>query len=331
MSSRELPFLVQRFFTDHLPAQLGSSPHTVAGYRDTFRILLRYAAKHLRQNPSRLRLEDLDANFLRNFLSHLETSRRNTPRTRNTRLAALRAFFRYVAFQEPAHALRCQQILAIPTKRHAQNPVEYLTPEESAALLRAPNVATWVGRRDHTLLVVAIHTGLRNAELRALACRDVRLGTGAHVRCTGKGRKTRCTPLGSEASGVLEVWLRERGGHDSDPLFPSSGGRVMSADALQRLVKVHVARARQKCPSLAKKRVTPHTLRHTAAMNLLRRGVDLTVIALWLGHESTQTTQTYIHADMQLKERALAKATSSGRAPRRFRPSDALLAFLDGL
>lgn len=331
MSSRELPFLVQRFFTDHLPGQLGSSPHTVAGYRDTFRVMLRYAAKRLHRSPSRLRLEDLDADFLRSFLSHLEAARRNTPRTRNTRLAALRAFFRYVAFQEPAHALRCQQVLAIPTKRHAQGPVEYLAPEESTALLAAPNVATWLGRRDHTLLLVAIHTGLRNTELRALARRDVRLGVGAHVRCTGKGRKTRCTPLGSEASTALELWLRERGGQDSDPVFPSSGGRVMSADALQRVVKIHVVKAREKCPSLAEKRVTPHTLRHTAAMNLLRRGVDLTVIALWLGHESTQTTQTYIHADMQLKERALANATSSGRTPKRFRPSDALLAFLDGL
>lgn len=331
MSARDLPFLVQRFFSDHLPAQLGSSPHTIAGYRDTFRLLLRYAAKHRRRSPSLLLLDDLDADFLRAFLSQLETARRNTPRTRNTRLAALRAFFRYVALQEPAHALRCQQILAIPTKRHAQSPVEYLTPEEATALLAAPNAATSVGRRDHALLVVAIHTGLRNAELRALARRDVRLGTGAHVRCTGKGRKTRCTPLGAHTSAVLDVWLRERGGQDSDPVFPSSRGRVMSADALQRVVRVHVVKARETCPSLAEKHVTPHTLRHTAAMNLLRRGVDLSVIALWLGHESIQTTQTYIHADMQMKERALANATSSGRVPRRFRPSDALLAFLDGL
>jgi site-specific recombinase XerD len=331
MTTPNLPSLLQRFFTDRLQSQLGASPHTVASYRDTFRLLLVFTSQRFARAPSELRVDDLDAAILGTFLDHLEQGRDNTPKTRNTRLAALRSFFRFVAFAEPACSLQCQQVLAIPTKRHERSPVEFLTEKEAAALVAAPDLATWIGRRDRTLLLVALQTGLRNAELRALQRHDVDLRVGAHVRCTGKGRKTRCTPLRRDVAGALEAWLAERRAGPDDPVFPSARGVSLSADALEALVARHVATASATCPSLDGRSITPHTLRHTAAMDLLRRGVDLTVIALWLGHESIETTQIYLHADMRLKERALGHVDPSGDLPARFRPSDSLLAFLESL
>ncbi len=331
MSASSFQSLVQGFFTDRLLKQLGASPHTIAAYRDAFRLLLQFASERLGRKPSELRMEDLDASFLGKFLEYLEADRGNCTRTRNNRLAALHAFFQYVAISEPALALHCQRVLAIPSKRYERGPVQFLSEEEGAALVAAPNPDTWIGRRDRTLLLVAGQTGLRNSELTSLRRQDVEFGTGAHVRCLGKGRKMRCTPLRPDVAAVLQEWLSQQGGKPEDPVFPSSNGGRLSADALQRLVSRHVATARQRCPSLIGKKVTPHTLRHGAAMALLRRGVDLTVIALWLGHESTETTQIYLHADMQLKERALAHASSSGLVPDRFRPPDALLAFLESL
>lgn len=331
MTTTSLPALLQRFFTDRLRSQLGASPHTIASYRDTFRLLLVFASERLRRDPSQLNIEELDAALLGTFLEHIEQRRANTPKTRNTRLAAMRAFFRFVAYAEPACSLQCQRVLAIPAKRHERRPVEFLTDDETAALLAAPDPATWIGRRDRALLTVAARTGLRNAEIRSLRRRDVELGVGAHVRCSGKGRKTRCTPLRRDVVAVLEPWLAERPTSPDAPVFPSSRGTFMSADALQRLVARHVRVAGATCASLAGRSITPHTLRHTTAMTLLRRGVDQSVIALWLGHESTETTQIYLHADMQLKERALGQADSSGTTPVRFQPSDSLLAFLEGL
>ena len=331
MTTTNLPSLVQRFFTDRLQSQLGASPHTVASYRDTFRLLLVFASNRLGRAPSKLRVEDLSTVLLSAFLEHLELGRENTPKTRNTRLAALRSFFRFVSFAEPACSLQCQQILAIPNKRHARRPVEFLTEKETAALVAAPDPATWLGRRDRTLLLVAAQTGLRNAELRALRRRNVELGVGRHVQCVGKGRKARCTPLRRDVGAALEAWIAERGAGADELVFPSARGTLLSADALQALVARHVAAASLTCPSLVGRSVTPHTLRHTAAMDLLRRGVDLTVIALWLGHESVETTQAYLHADMQLKERALGHAALSGATPTRFKPSDGLLAYLRSL
>lgn len=330
-ATSSLPSLIQRFFTDRLLKQLGASPHTIAAYRDAFRLLLQFAAERLGRAPSELRTEDLDASFLGQFLDHLERNRGNCTRTRNNRLAAIHAFFQFVAISEPALALHCQRVLAIPSKRFERGPVEFLTEEETAALVAAPDPGTWIGRRDKALLLVAVQTGLRNSEITSLRCQDVEFGTGAHVRCLGKGRKMRCTPLRPDVAAVLKEWLSQRGGEPSDPVFPSSNGRHLSADALQRLVSKHVATARKSCPSLIPKKVRPHTLRHAAAMALLHHGVDLSVIALWLGHESTETTQIYLHADMQLKERALAHATPSGLVPDRFQPSDSLLAFLESL
>jgi site-specific recombinase XerD len=331
MNASTLPALLQGFFTARLRTELGASSHTVATYRDTFRLLLRFAAERLKQAPSDLRVEQLDPSFVGEFLQHLEVHRGNCTRTRNVRLAALRAFFRYVAVNEPAHALQCQRLLAMPSKRHQRDPVEFLADEQVAALVAAPNTDTWLGRRDRAILTVAAQTGLRNSELTGLRRQDVEFGVGAHVRCLGKGRKTRCTPLTAEAAAVLKAWLAEQGGDMGDPVFSTARGGRISADALQRLVARHAASALERCPSLNGKKVTPHTLRHTAAMALLRRGVDLTVIALWLGHESTETTQVYLHADMSLKEQALAHGTDSGIIPERYRPSDPLLTFLESL
>jgi site-specific recombinase XerD len=326
-----LQSLIQLFFTDRLLKQLGVSPHTVAAYRDAFRLLLRFASECFRRAPSELRIEDLDAAFLGRFLDHLEQVRGNCTRTRNNRLAALHAFFQYVSVSEPALALHCQRVLAIPSKRHQHTPVAFLTEEEGAALIAAPSLATWIGRRDRALLLLAVQTGLRNSELTALRRQDVELGAGAHVRCFGKGRKMRCTPLRPDVVAVLKEWLSRQARKPEDLVFPSSNGGRMSADALQRLVAKHVATARRTCPSLKSKTVTPHTLRHGAAMALLQRGVDLSVIALWLGHESSETTHIYLHADMRLKEKALAHATPSNVVPARFRPTDSLLAFLESL
>jgi integrase/recombinase XerD len=332
MSIANLSALVQQFFTDRLRSQLGASPHTIASYRDTFRLLLVFASERLAREPSQLRVVDLDVSLIGAFLEYLERERACTPKTRNTRLTAVRAFFHFVAYQEPECSLQCQQVLAIPNKRHERPTVEFLSEQETAALVAAPNQATWIGRRDHALLLVAVQTGLRNTELRFLRRRDVDLGVGAHLRCYGKGRKTRCTPLRRDISAVLKAWLVEQDPKAAeDPIFPSMHGGFMSADALQRLVTRHVAAASATCSSLTGRTITPHTLRHTAAMDLLLRGVDLTVIALWLGHESIETTQIYLHADMRLKERALAHADPSGARPARFRPSDGLLAFLKSL
>jgi integrase/recombinase XerD len=332
MSAPSFPGLLQRFFTERLVAQRGASPHTVAGYRDTFRLLFAFATKRLGRAPSALRVEDLDVRFVEAFLDHLERDRDNRPRTRNHRLSALHAFFRYVALAEPALSLQCQRILAIPPKRFERGPEEFLTEEEITALVSAPNTDTWIGQRDRALLLVAVQTGLRNSEMTSLRRQDVELGVGAHVRCLGKGRKSRCTPLRPDVVAVLKAWLSRHPGAPGDPIFPSARGRRrLSADAMQRLVARHTATAAQSCPSLKAKTVTPHTLRHAAAMALLRRGVDLTVIALWLGHESTETTEVYLHADMRLKERALAHATTDGLVPDRYRASDPLLAFLEAL
>ena len=331
MTTLELPALLQAFFTERLLKQRRASTHTVTAYRNAFRLLLRFAADRLGRTPSQLRIADLNAEFLCEFLDHLERVRGNSARTRNARLAALHAFFRYVAFTEPSHALHCQRVLAIPSKRFERGNVEFLEDDEVEALLSAPDTGTWIGRRDRALLVVAIQTGLRVSELTALRRKDVAFGTGAHVRCFGKGRKLRCTPLRRDVTRILNAWMRELPPDPDEPVFPSSRGGRISEDAVERRVAKHAASARQRCLSLAGKRVTPHTLRHSTAMRLLRSGVDRSVIALWLGHESIETTQIYLHADLRLKEQALAHTAPSKLSPRRFRPDDALLTFLNSL
>ncbi len=331
MIANNFPALLQSFFTKRLLRQRRSSAHTIAGYRDSFRLLLRFAAERLGKAPSKLTLEELDAAFIGQFLDHLERDRGNSARTRNARLAAIHSFFRYVALEEPAHALLCQSVLAMPNKRYERRLIEFLQREEIDALVAAPNPSTWIGRRDRTFLIVAVQTGLRVSELIGLRCQDVVLGTGAHVQCTGKGRKQRATPLREEAEAMLGSWLPERNGLDQDPVFPSIRGGPLSRDAVERLVAKHVKTAQQSCPSLSRKKVTGHVLRHSAAMDLLQHGVERTVIALWLGHESVETTQMYLHADLRLKEQALSRTTPLGVKPARYRPDDQLLAFLEGL
>jgi integrase/recombinase XerD len=323
--------LVQSFFTDRLLRQRRASAHTIAGYRDCFRLLLRFAAQRLRKVPAKLAIEDLNAAFVGEFLDSIEKERGNSARSRNTRLAAIHSFFRYVSFQEPACADLCRRVLAIPSKRYERKLIEYLIPKEIDAFVAAPDTTLWIGRRDQALLLVGIQSGLRVSELIGLGRKDVVLGTGAHVRCQGKGRKERCTPLRPEAVAILAKWLRECPTDPSTPVFPSSRGGPMSRDAVERLIARHQHTAERRCPSLKRKKVTPHVLRHTAAMQLLQHGIDRAVIALWLGHESVETTQMYLHADLRQKEEALAKVTPLKVKPGRFRPDDKLLAFLEDL
>ncbi len=328
----DFPQLLATFFTDRLMQQRQASPHTIASYRDTFRLLVQYAQQELKKPPSALVLEDCNTAFIGAFLTHLENKRGNSARTRNVRLAAIHSFFRYVALHEPQHVALAQQILAMPSKRYTRRPpVEFLNRDEVDAILQAPDTQTWAGRRDRTLLLVAVQTGLRASELISLRCEDVRLGAGAHLRCQGKGRKQRCTPLRKDAAGALRAWLKERLGEPSAPVFPNRRGGALSHDGLDYLLAKHLKTARATCASLKKKRVTPHVLRHTLAMELLQNGVDRAVIALWLGHESVETTYIYLHADLELKERAMAKTTPSHMSPVRFRPEDAVLAFLNCL
>jgi len=294
--------------------------------------LLRFAQQRTGRRPHQLRLEDLDAALIGAFLNHLEAERGASVRTRNARLTAIRSLFNFAAYRHPEHAALIQRVLAIPPKRMDRALVTYLTEDEAAALLAAPDRATRIGRRDHALLLVGLETGMRVSELTGLTCVDVRLGAGAHVRCHGKGRKERITPLRRDARGVLRMWMDERAGSESDALFPGPNGGRLSRDAVRRLVERHVVTAAATCPSLVSKDVTPHTLRHTCAMNLLRHGVDIATIALILGHEDVRTTYgVYLHADLGLKEQAIARTAPPGTPAGRYRPPDPLLAFLEGL
>jgi site-specific recombinase XerD len=311
-TENEFPALLQAFFTDRLCHQRQASPYTIASYRDAFRLLLGFAERRLKKAPSVLTIKDLDTPFLGAFLDHLEEERGNTARGRNVRLAALHSFFRYVALHKPEVSALAQRVLALPSKRYHRKQIHFLTRREIEALLALPDQRTWAGRRDRTLLLVAVQTGLRVSELIGLCCQDVVLGTGAHFRCTGKGRKERCTPLRREVVAALRAWLRERNGQPTDPVFPNARGHALSPEGVEYLLDKHTTAARENCPSLEKKRVTSHVLRHTVAMELLQHGVDRSVIALWLGDESTETTQVYLHADLAVKERALAKAAPLG-------------------
>jgi site-specific recombinase XerD len=333
MTTPTLASVLQRFFTDRLCTQMEASPNTIAGYRDTFRLLLRFASQQRGKVPTKLQIGDLDATLIGDFLAHVEAVRRNSARSRNTRLAAIRSFFRFVAMNEPALALHCQRILAMPGKRYVRRTVDFLNRTEMDALLAAPDRSSWIGRRDHAILMVALQTGMRASELIGLRRRDIVFGTGAHVRCEGKGRKQRCTPLRREAVKTLEAWLGGRAGANDDaPVFPTIRGDRLSRDALEKIVRKYTASGSAACPSLLGKRVTPHVLRHSTAMELLQSGVDQAVIALWLGHESVETTQVYVHADLRLKEKALARiAETAAATPDRYQPDDALLAFLESL
>jgi integrase/recombinase XerD len=322
---------LQAFFTDRLARQRHASPQTIAAYRDTWRLLLTFTAERTGKQPRQLDISDLDAPLIGDFLDHLEHDRGNSPRTRNARLAAIRSMFAYASLRHPEHAESIARVLAIPAKKFDKALVTWLTEAEVDALLSAPDKATWAGRRDHAMLTLAAQTGLRISELTALTRGDVHLGTGPHVSCDGKGRKQRITPLSPVTVTVLHAWLAERRGDPAQPLFPNRTGGRLSRDAVEKRLAQHVSAASAKSPSLMAKTITPHTLRHTAAMRLLHAGVDTSVIALWLGHEQADTTQIYLHADLALKERALARTTPPDTKPARYKPPDQLLAFLGAL
>lgn len=322
---------LQAFFTDRLITQRNSSPETIASYRDTMRLLLAYAHEQTGKQPFELDFADLDAPLIGAFLTHLETDRGNSCRTRNNRLAAIHSFFRYAALEHPEHAQRIARVMAIPTKRHQRKDICYLDPPEIKALLTAPDQSRWLGRRDHALLLTLIHTGLRASEPTHLRVCDLHMGTGAHVQVTGKGRKRRTVALTRETGAVLHQWLNERQGQPEAPLFPTRQGATLSRDAVEYLLAKHTAIAATTCASLASKRVTPHVLRHTNAMLLKANDVDIATIALWLGHESITTTQIYQHVDPRLKEQAIARIAPLGAKPGRYRPPDRLLAFLEAL
>lgn len=322
--------VMQGFFTERL-AQRRVSTHTIAAYRDTFRLLLKYASQQLNRPPSALELTDINAVFVGNFLDHLEHDRNNSVTTRNARLAAIHSLFGYAAYRCPEHALLIQRVLAIPQKRRDGTHVCFLSHEETQALLSVPDQSTPLGRRDHLLLLVAMQSGLRVSELTALTCADAELGTGAHLRCTGKGRKQRCTPLTKPTARLLQRWITIRHAASEDPLFPNRLGGHLSRDAVADLLNKHLPAAAVKCSTLASKNVTPHTLRHTAAMALLTAGVDTSTIALWLGHASTKATDIYLHADLAMKEQALARTAPRDLAAQRYRPTDRLLNFLENL
>jgi integrase/recombinase XerD len=322
---------LQAYMTDRLIRQRQASPHTVAAYRDTLKLLLAFAERHAGKPPSKLEVADLDAPLIGAFLEHLETGRGNSARTRNARLAAIHSLFRYAALRHPEDAAVIARVLAIPPKRFDSSLVTYFSEKEIDALLAATDQATWTGRRDRAMLALACQTGLRATELISVTVGDVHLGTGAHVSCTGKGRRQRITPLTASTARLLQAWMAERAGLAAEPLFPTRRGTQLSRDALERRLAKYAAAAARSCPALAGKRVSPHVMRHSAAMRLVNAGVDIATVALWLGHQHVATTQIYVHADLALKEQALARTAPKGIPPGRYRPTDKLLAFLESL
>lgn len=321
---------LQSFFTVRLTSQYGVSPHTIAAYRDTFRLLLGYAQQTTRSRPSDLDLNQLDANLITGFLDYLENERGNTTRTRNARLAAVHSFATYASYKHPEHAAVFSQVLAIPRKRHHQPEITFLTDKEVDALLAAPDTDTWIGRRDRALLLVAITTGLRVAELAALTGADIHLAAGAHLTCHGKGRKDRTTPLSAAAVTVLNDIGADRAARATF-IFATLAGHQLSRDAIAARIILHVTAAAANCPTLGTKNIAPHVLRHTAAMRLLDAGIDVAMIAIWLGHSGIESTQPYLHANMKMKEDALNRTTPTNVAAGRYQAADGLLTFLNGL
>ncbi len=334
MSSKafsKIAVLLEVFFTDHLMTQRQTSKHTIASYRDTFRLLLMFAHKELRKPPALLTIDDLNVSFIKKFLSHLESNRAVSARTRNQRLAAIRSCFRFAALYLPEKSHLIQQVLALPSKRYKRTLVSFLTKEEVHALLAAPDTKSWSGKRDYTLILLAIQTGLRVSELTGIRRADLHLGSGPYVRCSGKGRKERCTPLTKQSVAALTTWLRHIPASEDEHVFVGIRGTPLTADGVQYILSKHVAQARKQCSSLGHKRISPHVLRHTAAMRLLLAGIDRTVIALWLGHESVDTTLMYLEANLKMKEKAVKKTSLPDSNTRRFKARDKLLAFLEGL
>jgi site-specific recombinase XerD len=330
-ASTSLAPLLERFFMQRLMQERRVSSHTISSYRDTFRLFLKFTQQRLHKPPSALLFEEIDAPLIRSFLDDLEKHRGLSVRSRNLRLTAIHSFFRYIAFELPTHSAQIQRVLAIPSKRFTRTLVRYLTRSEVDALLAAPDRRTWYGRRDHAFILMAVQTGLRVSEITGVTREDLVLETGAHVRVIGKGRKERCTPLAKPTVAVLKAWMREPSRGNGRLVFPNAKGERLTVHGVKYMLNKHAGTAVGTCPSLKGKRVTVHLLRHTMALEMLQAGVDRAVIAIWLGHENVETTQVYLEATLAMKEKALEKTTTPDGTPRRFRPGDRLLNFLNGL
>jgi len=325
------PCLLQQFFVQRLMQQLHASPRTVAAYRDSFRLLLAFARRQLGKQPAELTLEDLNATFVLEFLRHLETERHNCIRSRNARFAAIRSFMEYVAFQEPSALAIAQSVLAIPMKRFEQPLVGFLSREHIEAILTAPDGNIWTGQRDRVMLATLYNTGARVSELIQLRVSDLILEPSAWVRIRGKGRKERSVPLWPDTARELKRWLRQYPRAPDQPLFPNRSGGSLTRIGFTERLKLAARSAAQHYPELAKRRIFPHMVRHSVAMHMLQAGVDITVIALWLGHESLVTTHRYVEADLAMKDRALKTLQAPSHAPLRYRPEDNVLRFLQSL
>ena len=325
------PVLIQDFFLRRLIQQRGVSVRTVESYRDAFELLLTFAGRRTGKVPSALSLADLDAPLVLDFLDHLESERGNSARTRNARLAAIRSFMAYASVRDPALLPVAQRVLAIPAKRFDQPVLGYLTQDEMAAVLAAPDRSTWSGQRDAVLLATMYNTGARVSEITGLRVRDVLLDRQAAVHLHGKGRKERAIPLWKSTAAELRAWLRRTDEDPAAPVFPNRGGRPLARSGVRDRLDRAVSAAARRCPSLQGRRVSPHTLRHTCAMHLLQSGVDLAVIALWLGHADPATTHQYLEADLATKEAALQRLTAPTQQVTRYRAKDKLLAFLEEL
>ncbi|MBK8337662.1 MAG: tyrosine-type recombinase/integrase [Sterolibacteriaceae bacterium] len=323
--------LIQRFFGERLIQQQNASPRTVASYRDSFRLLLTYAERERGKPPAKLTLGDFDATLVLDFLAYLETERHNTVRSRNARLAAVRAFAHYVALQFPPALQLAQQILAIPMKRFERPMLGFLTRDEIQAVLAAPDAGTWCGRRDRVMFALLYNTGARVSEMIGIRVADVTLAATSSVRLHGKGRKQRTVPLWKETATEIRHWLQYADLRADQSLVPNRSGLPMTRTNVADRLTLAVTAATNQCPQLAGRAISPHSLRHTTAMHLLQAGVDITVIALWLGHESPVTTHGYVEADLAMKERALATIAPPETKRKRYRPSDAVLKFLESL
>ena len=323
--------LLQAFFTEHLISHRLASRQTVDGYRDTFRLLLEFLRRTKGKSPSALCVSDLDAPAILEFLDHLEKERHNSVRSRNVRLAAIRAFFRLVALRDPASVNLARRVLAIPVKRTDRRLVHYLTRPEMDAVLAVPDRTQRTGQRDYALLLTMYNSGARVTEIASLQRRHIQISSTSFLEIHGKGRKERKVPIWPKTARTLKTWLETCAPSAESPAFPSARGGPLSRDGVNYILKAAVRTAATACPSLAGKRVSPHVIRHTTAMHLLQSGVDIAVIALWPGHESIETTHGYLEADLKLKEKALQKLAPAGQAAPRFQADDPLLAFLKKL
>ncbi len=325
------PALLQQFFVERLIQQRNASPRTVASYRDTFRLFLQFAQQILHKPPTTIALTDLDVDLVLSFLKYLEVQRRNTVRSRNARLAAIRSFLHYAALKEPAALKTIHGVLAIPMKRFNRPLVGFLSREEIEALLDAPDPLTWCGQRDHMMLTMLYNTGARVSEIIRMTVDDIVLDHSPSVRIHGKGRKERRVPLWKSTITRLRPWLRQIGNTPGQPLLPNRNGGPMSRTGVTDRLQLAAKTAALHCPQLKKRSISPHLIRHSTASHLLQAGVDLTVISLWLGHESTTTTHIYVEADLAMKERALNTLQAPHTRQHRYRPSDTLLQFLESL